>query len=245
MNQKVEADDRCRTNLCQTSSKLRAMTTAHEVYRQLFNTLGPQNWWPGESAWEVMIGAVLVQNTGWKNVERAIQNLRDANLCQPRQLLAVAPDELAEMIRPAGYFRLKTKRLRNLLQFVLDQYNASLDALRRADMFFLREQLLKVHGIGPETADSILLYALEFPALVVDTYTHRVFARHGWIEYEANYHQLQDHLACELPEDVALYNEFHALMVHVGHHYCQKQPKCDECPLAQMLPANGLVEPGC
>ena len=221
------------------------MSTTHQVYRQLLQALGPQKWWPGNSPWEVMIGAVLVQNTSWKNVERAIENLREADLVDPKRLLAVPTDELAELIRPAGYYRLKTKRLRSLLEFVVGEYHGSLDALRGVDMHQLREQLLGVHGIGPETADSILLYALEQPALVVDTYTHRIFARHGWIDYDADYHRLQEHLASELPVEAAVYNELHALLVNVGHHYCRRQPKCGECPLAELLPEGGVVTPDC
>jgi endonuclease-3 related protein len=221
------------------------MTTTLQIYRHLLDALGPQHWWPGDSPWEVMIGAVLVQNTSWKNVEQAIQNLREADLIEPRRLLAVPPEELAELIRPAGYYRLKTKRLWSLLEFVVGEYGGSLDALRNVDMHQLREELLGVHGIGPETADSILLYAMEQPALVVDTYTHRVFARHGWIDYDADYHRLQEHLSGELPEDVTLYNELHALLVNVGHHFCRRRPKCDECPLVELLPAGGIVSPDC
>jgi endonuclease-3 related protein len=219
------------------------MPNTHQVYRRLLEALGPQHWWPGDSPWEVMIGAVLVQNTNWKNVERAIENIREANLIDPQRLLAVSPEELAELIRPAGYYRLKTKRLRNLFEFVVDEYGGSIGALRRVDVHLLREQLLGVHGIGPETADSILLYALEQPVLVVDTYTHRIFARHGWIEYGADYDRLQDHLVGELPLDVTLYNELHALLVNIGHHFCGSRPTCDECPLAELLPEGGVVLP--
>ena len=221
------------------------MTTTYQIYQQLLDKLGPQHWWPGDSPWEVMIGAVLVQNTSWKNVVRAITNLREADLIDPIRMLAVPSDELAELIRPAGYYRLKTKRLRSLLQFVVAEYEGSLDALRSVDAHLLREELLGVHGVGPETADSILLYALEQPVLVVDTYTHRVFARHGWIHFDADYHQLQEHLASELPVDVALYNELHALLVNVGHHFCRRRPKCDECPLVELLPEAGIVSPDC
>lgn len=218
------------------------MSNTLQVYHKLLDALGPQHWWPGNSPWEVMIGAVLVQNTAWKNVERAIANLREAELVEPRRLLAVPVEELAELVRPAGYFRLKTKRLRSLMEFVVQRYDGSLDALRTADWRQLRGELLDVHGIGPETADSILLYALEHPALVVDTYTHRVFARHGWIGYDADYHQLQDQLASDLPVDPAIYSELHALLVNVGHHFCRRQPKCEACPLCEMLPAGGVVE---
>jgi endonuclease-3 related protein len=219
------------------------MSTTHQVYQTLLGALGPQHWWPGESPWEVMIGAVLVQNTAWKNVERAIANLREADLVDPRRLLVLPAEELAELVRPAGYFRLKTKRLRSLMEFVVQRYDGSLEALRNADWRQLRAELLGVHGIGPETADSILLYALEHPVLVVDTYTHRVFARHGWIGYEADYHQLQEYLTSELPVDAAIYNELHALLVNVGHHYCRRQPECDDCPLRDLLPEGGIVSP--
>lgn len=219
------------------------MTNTHQVYQRLLAALGPQGWWPGESPWEVMVGAVLVQNTAWKNVERAIDNLRDEGLLRPQRLAELEQAELAELIKPAGYFRLKAKRLQNLMRFVVEEFDGSLEAMKRVDMHSMRAELLAVNGIGPETADSILLYALEQPALVVDTYTQRIFARHGWIDYSTDYHQLQEHLASELPLEAPLYNELHALLVHVGHHYCRRQAKCEECPLAEMLPESGIVEP--
>ena len=218
-------------------------TTTRKVFDLLLDDLGPQFWWPGESPFEVMVGAVLVQNTAWKNVERAISNLREADLLEPHALLELDLAELEQLIRPAGYFRMKAKRLRCLLNFFVDEYEGSIEVMSAADRFQLREQLLSVHGIGPETADSILLYALDMPAMVVDTYTHRVFARHGWVDYETDYHQLQEHLASELPEDVSLYNELHALLVNVGHNYCRKTPRCDQCPLHDMLPEGGIVQP--
>ena len=218
-------------------------TTTQKMFRRLLKSLGPQSWWPGESPLEVMVGAILVQNTAWKNVERAIANLREAALLDPHQLLEIGNDELEQLIRPAGYFRIKARRLRSLLEFFVDQYGASIEALQAADMQVLRQQLLEVHGIGPETADSILLYALDKPALVVDTYTHRVFSRHGWLDYDTDYHQLQAHVASELPVDAPLYNELHALVVNIGHHYCRKTPRCEECPLKDMLPKSGIVMP--
>lgn len=219
------------------------MSTTQHVFEKLLDRFGPQQWWPGDSPLEVMIGSVLVQNTAWKNVERAIDNLRDADALHPKKILALSAAELAELIRPSGYFRLKEKRLRNLMEFFVREYDGSLVAMRKNDAQTLREQLLGVHGIGPETADAILLYALEKPVMVVDTYTHRVFARHGWISYETDYHQLQDHLASELPEDVATYNELHALLVQVGKEFCRKTPRCEECPLREMLPSGGIASP--
>jgi endonuclease III related protein len=214
------------------------------TYERLLAAFGPQNWWPGDSPFETMVGAVLVQNTAWRNVERAIQNLREAGVLQPQALYALEPHELAELIRPAGYYRVKTKRLRNLLKFVLDDYDGSLDRMFATSVATLRDQLLAVHGIGPETADAILLYAGGMPSFVVDTYTHRVLARHGWIGFEADYHEIKDHFESALPADAALYNEYHALLVRVGKDHCRRAaPQCDTCPLVGMLPPNGIAQP--
>ena len=219
-------------------------TNLLEVYERLLAAFGPQHWWPGDSPFEIMVGAVLVQNTAWRNVERAIDNLRDAGVMEPHALYALPPTELAELIRPAGYFQVKAKRLRNLLQFVVEEYDGSLDAMFRTNLSTLREQLLAIHGIGPETADAILLYAGGLPTFVVDTYTHRVLARHGWIGYDADYHEIKDYFESTLPADAALYNEYHALLVRVGKDFCRKTaPKCEACPLADLLPPSGIVEP--
>jgi endonuclease III related protein len=215
-----------------------------DVYERLLATFGPQRWWPGDSPFEIMVGAVLVQNTAWRNVERAIINLRVAGVVEPRALYALPPEELAELIRPAGYYRVKAKRLRNLLKFVVEEYDGSLDAMFRTNLTALREQLLAIHGIGPETADAILLYAGGLPTFVVDTYTHRVLARHGWIGYDADYHEIKDHFESALPADASLYNEYHALLVRVGKDFCKRTaPKCDTCPLRELLPKSGIVEP--
>jgi endonuclease-3 related protein len=214
------------------------------IYDRLLAAFGPQHWWPGEAPFEVIVGAVLVQNTSWKNVERAITNLREAGVMQPRSLYELDEKDLAELIRPAGYFQVKARRLRNLLKLIVELYDGSLEAMFRVDRSILRRELLGVSGIGPETADAILLYAGGMPAFVVDTYTHRILARHGWIGYDADYHQLQQHFEASLPQDAALYNEYHALLVRLGKEFCRKAaPKCDTCPLASMLPAGGIVEP--
>jgi endonuclease III related protein len=215
-----------------------------EVYERLLRAFGPQKWWPGDSPFEIIVGAVLVQNTAWRNVERAIENLRDAGLMQPQALYTLPEKELAELIRPAGYYQVKARRLRNLLRLVVERYDGSLDAMFRTDLETLREELLSVSGIGPETADAILLYAAEKPTFVVDTYTHRVLARHGWIGYDAGYHDIKDHFESSLPADAALYNEYHALMVRLGKDYCRKSgPMCEACPLVDLLPASSIVEP--
>ena len=215
-----------------------------EAYRCLFDAFGPQHWWPGETPFEVIVGAVLTQNTSWRNVERAIDNRREADLLEPRTLYDVPVEELEELIQPAGYFRVKARRLRSMLEFIIEQYNGSLETMFGAELSELRCRLLGVHGIGPETADSILLYAGGLPSFVVDTYTHRVFARHGWIGFDANYHQIQDYIQGELPQEVPLYNEYHALLVRVGKDFCRKtNPKCAECPLREMLPSGEPLTP--
>jgi endonuclease III related protein len=217
--------------------------TLQEVYERLFAEFGPQHWWPGESPFEVIVGAVLVQSTSWKNVERAIENLRELGLMSPRALYELSQEELAALIRPAGYFQVKAKRLRNLLKFIVDKFDGSLDVMFETDMATLREGLLSIHGVGPETADAILLYAGGKPTFVVDTYAHRVLARHGWIGYDASYHEIKDFFETNLPLDANLFNEYHALFVRVGKDFCRRRaPKCDECPLKALLPPGGVVE---
>ena len=215
-----------------------------EVYDRLLDALGPQHWWPAQSPFEVIVGAVLVQNTNWQNVERAIDNLRQADLLEPHALYEVPLEALEVLVRPAGYFRIKARRLRGLLKFLVERYDGSLEAMFGGDPSALREDLLAVHGIGPETADSILLYAGGLPVVVVDAYTHRVLARHGWIGFDADYHTIQDHFQSSLAEDVSLYNEYHALFVRVGKEYCRKKrPDCDQCPLVELLPDGGPLTP--
>jgi len=217
--------------------------TLEQLYDRLLGAYGPQHWWPGETPFEVMVGAVLVQNTSWQNVRKAIDNLRRLDLMEPGALYAVPQEELEELIRPAGYFRVKARRLRNLLGLVVHRYGGSLEAMFQANLPELRQQLLEVNGVGPETADSILLYAGGMPTFVVDTYTHRVLARHGWIGFDASYYELKDHFEGGLPQDARLMNEFHALLVRVGKEQCRKRPVCRGCPLAELLPPGGPLEP--
>jgi endonuclease-3 related protein len=213
--------------------------TLAEIYDRLFAAYGPQHWWPGEYPLEVLVGAVLVQNAAWQNVKKAIDNLRREDLLDPRSLYELPVEELEEKIRPAGYFRVKARRVRNLLAFLVERYGGSLEAMFRTDLAELREQLLGVNGIGPETADSILLYAGGLPTFVVDTYTHRVFARHGWLGFDADYHQIKELFESGLPSDAPLYNEYHALLVRVGKEHCGTTPRCEGCPLAELLPRGG------
>ncbi len=219
------------------------IVTLDEVYQQLYEALGPQHWWPAESAFEVVLGAVLVQNTAWRNVEKAIENLRQSDLLSAKAMYQLAPEELEELIRPAGYFRMKTRRIRNLLDYVFTQHEGSLSAMLKVDTETLREELLQINGIGPETADSILLYAAERPVFVIDTYTNRILKRHGWIEHEADYSTIQAHFQTHLEADSQLYNEFHALLVRIGNLYCRKKPRCEECPLSKWLPEDGICTP--
>lgn len=214
-----------------------------KVYRRLLDHYGPQGWWPGESPFEVLVGAVLTQNTAWRNVERAIENLKAADVLSPRALAELDPQELAELIRPAGYYRLKTRRLLNVVRLVVDQHGGDLARMFARPLDVVRAELLEVNGVGPETADSILLYVGGLPSFVVDTYTHRIVTRHGWLEFEADYHQLQAFFAERLEPDPALFNEYHALLVRVGKEHCGKTPDCEGCPLAEWLPPGGPREP--
>lgn len=203
-----------------------------EVYQNLFDHFGPQNWWPGETPFEIIVGAVLTQNTNWRNVSKAIDNLREAELLNFNSLKQLAVDEIAIYIRPSGYYNLKAKRLRNLLDMIEEIYFGELDLFLQDSLASGRENLLSVKGVGPETADSILLYACELPTFVIDTYTHRVFSRHQLVDEETDYESMQDLFVSQLPEDVQLYNEYHALIVRVASTYCKKtNPLCEQCPL--------------
>ncbi len=214
-----------------------------EVYHRLYAAFGPQHWWPGETPFEIMVGAVLTQNTNWKNVERAIHNLRQADLLEPKALYATPVEELEELIRPAGYYRIKARRLRNLLELLVKRYGGSLEEMFASDRVVLRKQLLAVRGIGPETADSILLYAGGMPVFVVDAYTYRIFARHSWVEPDADYHRLQEYFQSQLPDDASMFNEYHALLVRLGKEYCRKnRPRCIGCPLEDLLPPGGPAQ---
>lgn len=189
------------------------------------------------------MGAVLVQNTNWANVERAIEQLRQAGCLEFRAIYRLSRAELEDLIRPAGTFRVKAERLRNLLEMLADRFDGSLEALGRLSLDEARGALLGVRGIGPETADSILLYAVGMPTFVVDAYTYRVFTRHGWLDFDADYATIKDYLEAGLTPDIGLFNEYHALLVRVGKDFCRKQPACGKCPLAELLPPSGPCLP--
>ena len=208
------------------------------IYQQLSDHFGPQHWWPGDTPLEIMVGAVLTQNTNWENVEKAIANLKAANLLDLHRLAEIPTGTLAELIRPSGYYNLKAVRLHNLIRTITAEHD-SLEGFFAADRYALREQLLAVKGIGPETADSILLYGAGKATFVIDAYTHRLLWRHGLIGEETDYYEMQELFLSALPEDVALFNEYHALIVRVGKEFCRKsKPRCRECPLRELLPEN-------
>ncbi len=201
------------------------------IYEILSKAFGTQHWWPGDTPFEIAVGAVLTQNTNWGNVERAINNLKAARVLSAKKIYEMPISRLAALIRPAGYFNVKTKRLKSFIDFLMKDYHGSMKKLRDEDMHILREKLLSIHGIGPETADSILLYALGKPAFVIDSYTKRVLSRHKIMDYGKSYEEFQDLFQSSLEKDVELFNEYHALLVKVGKTYCRPEPRCKGCPL--------------
>jgi len=206
----------------------------NEIYQLLLERFGPQHWWPGETQFEIVVGAILTQNTSWQNVEKAIANLKSAEMLSPQALHNIETKELAELIRPAGYFNIKAKRLKSYIDWLFANYRGELAELDNVDTEQLRQELLSVKGIGRETADSILLYALNREIFVVDAYTARVAVRHGLIEPEADYEQLRDLFQSNLPQDVQMFNEYHALLVRVGKEFCKPKARCRDCPLESL-----------
>ncbi|HLB02077.1 MAG TPA: endonuclease III domain-containing protein [Nitrospiria bacterium] len=206
-----------------------------KIFDSLYATFGPQHWWPSESVFEVVVGAILTQNTAWTNVEKAIENLRSAGCLTPESLRGVSTEKLALLLRPSGYFNLKAERLKSFINFLYQQYSGDLRRMLGEEPHLLRQKLLRVKGIGPETADSILLYAGGFPWFVVDAYTRRILSRHGLVADEVSYQGLQDFFMNTLPRDTKLYNEYHALMVRLGKDVCRREPLCEQCPLLEVL----------
>ena len=201
------------------------------IYDRLFKVFGPQHWWPAETPFEVIVGAVLTQNTNWGNVEKALSNLKERQCLSFRAIHALAHAPLASLIKPAGYFNVKAKRLKNLINFIFENYDGSLQKMARDPWGSLRQKLLGVNGIGPETADSILLYAFDKPVFVVDAYTKRVLYRHNIVAQETDYHAIQDVFMRHLDHDSKMFNEYHALLVRLGKDYCKPSPLCEQCPL--------------
>lgn len=206
------------------------------IYRALYNAFGPQHWWPGDSPFEIAVGAILTQNTNWGNVEKAIGNLKRRELLNVRAIHKMPLRDLSELIRPSGYFNIKARRLKSFISFLMNDYNGSLKRMAKEDAYTLKEKLLRVHGIGPETADSIILYALEKPIFVIGAYTKRVLSRHGIMKGDEPYEHFQELFHSSLKRDIRLYNEYHALFVRVGKTFCRPAPVCKDCPLARILP---------
>jgi endonuclease-3 related protein len=205
--------------------------TLMAAFRRMLRHFGPRGWWPGETPFEVMVGAVLTQNTNWGNVERAIANLKSEDVLAPDSILNLHTATLQRLIKPAGYFRVKAKRLTNFLEYFVERYGGCDRRMAKGELTRLREELLEVNGIGPETADSILLYALKKPVFVIDAYTKRILSRHGLCAEDDTYDDLQELFMDRLSPDVPIYNEYHALIVETGKDYCRTKPRCDECPL--------------
>ena len=201
------------------------------IFQRLFEHFGPQHWWPAETEFEVVVGAILTQNTAWSNVERAIDALKKANLLSMDGIYHCNEDKLAELIKPSGFFRQKAKRLKHFVDYVVNQWNGSIETFLSQPMAVLRDQLLKLNGVGPETADSIILYAAKQPSFVVDRYTHRMMFRHGYAPEHYHYEELRRLFMDNLPQDVWLFQEYHALFVRLGKEYCTSKPRCQGCPL--------------
>ena len=204
------------------------------IFKRLHRRFGPQGWWPAQSPFEVMVGAVLTQNTSWGNVEKAITALRDAACLSPEAIHDADTGRLAELIRPAGYFNVKAVRLKALTDWL--QHNGGIDAIATMQVKDLRRELLAVHGIGPETADDILLYAFGHPVFVIDAYTRRLFSRLGLVDETASYESLRRQFEIALGKDAKLYNQFHALIVMQAKDVCRKRPQCTMCCLADVCP---------
>jgi len=206
-----------------------------KIYKLLFKRFGPQHWWPAETRFEVIVGAMLTQNAAWSNVKKAIFNLKKAKVLTFDRLLKIDDARLKQLIRPAGYFNIKTKRLKNLLNFIKSNYKGDLRIIRRISIEKIRQELLSVNGVGKETADSIILYAFDKPIFVVDAYTRRVLSRHRLFPSDSSYDEIQAFICSNLKKNVQVYKEFHALIVRLGKEYCKKRkPLCQSCPLREI-----------
>lgn len=201
------------------------------VYQKLYAQFGPQHWWPAEGAFEVIIGAILTQNTAWSNVEKAITQLKKNRLLTPNRLYKMNVNKMGKLIRSCGYYNLKAARLKSFLEVLFRDFQGNLSSMFSLRLPLLRKKLLAIKGIGPETADSILLYAAKRAVFVVDAYTRRFLLRHSLIEKEAGYQQIQSLFEENLPRRSNLFNEYHALIVRLAKEFCRVKPVCNICPL--------------
>ena len=206
-----------------------------EIHDRLAAYYGPTGWWPGDSPFEIAVGAILTQNTAWTNVERAIANLKAEQLLSPRAIHDSPSDILEAAVRPSGYFRVKAQRLRNFCAYLLEKYGGSMERMAREPLDALRPELLGVKGIGPETADDILLYACGKLVFVVDAYTRRILYRHGLTGKNTGYEALRELFETNIPADHYLYKEYHGLIVWTGKEFCGPKPRCEACPLNPLL----------
>ena len=207
-------------------------STLVQMYTRLHKAFGPQKWWPAQTRFEVIVGAILTQNTNWSNVEKALVNLKNKNLLTSQAFQNISQRKLASLIKPAGYFNVKAKRLKNFISFLFKEYGGHLHKMEREEFSILRRKLLAVNGIGPETADSILLYAFDKPVFVVDAYTKRILYRHNIVCRDDNYHAIQEKFMRALKCDTQMFNEYHALIVRLGKDYCKPKPLCEQCILS-------------
>ncbi len=205
------------------------------IYELLDAYFGDLHWWPGDSPFEVIVGAILTQNTAWRNVEKAIGNLKLNGSLSPKGILMTDDHILSNLIRSSGYHHVKSRRLKSFARYLYEKYDGSLDTMFLEDLGMLRKNLLAVKGIGEETADSILLYAGGKPIFVVDTYTRRILERHGIIPGGDTYADIQNLFMNHLPRSVPLYNQYHALLVNTGKYFCKRIPRCDGCPLKALM----------
>jgi endonuclease-3 related protein len=206
-------------------------TSLSDIYKKLYRAFGPQYWWPGETSFEVAVGAILTQNTNWGNVEKAIVNLKKERKLHADALHKLPIDRLAALIRPAGYFNIKAGRLKHFVDLLMREYHGSMATMKKEETDAIRDKLLSVNGIGPETADSIVLYALGKPVFVIDAYTKRVLSRHNILDHDSSYEKFQALFHSNLGKDVQLFNEYHALIVRVAKEHCRTKPVCAGCPL--------------
>ena len=207
-----------------------------QVYQRLLQARGPAGWWPGETPFEVCVGAILTQNTAWANVEKALDRLQSLGLLSFERLRRLPPSRVAPLIRSSGYFNVKARRLASFLKFLGEEYHGAVETMQREQPWALRARLLAVDGIGRETADSIVLYAAGLPLFVVDAYTRRIFSRLGLLRGDEPYDEIQRFFMRRLPRDVPLYNDYHAQIVLLGKDVCRKRPRCAACPLADLCP---------
>ncbi len=204
------------------------------IYNLLYQRFGARNWWPADSPFEVVVGAILTQNTAWTNVEKAISNLKHANMLSALKLYSHPVSEIAGLIRPSGFYNQKAKRLKLMVKYIVEKYKGDIREMCKKGTIELRNELLSINGIGKETADSIILYACNKPLFVVDSYTHRVFSRHGLIEEQMGYDEIQGMFMDNLDHDIDMFNEYHALIVELAKNFCKTKPLCDVCPLSDL-----------